>query len=435
MGLATYQNPSGYTAIGMPPSFNGYLDQEESSKLRAFDSATATRFLSKVIIEGSNVFIPEQRFLIHQNNNEIEIKNIPTTAWPRISIHLISSEYRIQVESIDIAPSEATTDGEIKYTRFQWALSKFPNFALTLPDRRNLRFKFDLLSPDEINSLQRRALICRKLKFIEFAFNTKFFPSGRLNADDLKGIDFIYRALTEGEFSVRGDSISVLISKDDIDWTKAPFNEPGKFPQSLSWHNTNYSDGTESLFGKNLEVGDVLTKLDRAVYSGPSYLSIAGSQKSIGVRFDVLDHQISVRYEKYAKKGKKKLQEKLAQFKSLHLRDDPEELLKLMDESLISDVSKEEANLIAMGWLQYNRFPDRYCPQEPKFDEQKKAWKIPIFLVYANGEGDEVGELLVDSKTGKVISHAPIDEIRSNGKTLAEKIINARETTPVQAGD
>ena len=88
------------------------------------------------------------------------------------------------------------------------------------------------------------------------------------------------------------------------------------------------------------------------------------------------------------------------------------------------DVNTEEANLIAMGWLQYNYLPDRYCPQEPILDETNKIWRVPIYLVYASGEGGEVGELQIDIKTRKVISHTPIDTIKAKGKILAEKIID-----------
>ena len=193
----------------------------------------------------------------------------------------------------------------------------------------------------------------------------------------------------------------------------------------------------EDLLGRRLLVGTISLRLKNAIYAGPAAIPYynGNPEDSARVRFDVLDHQIFIRYDKYAEKGKKKLREKLTQFKYQYLRDDPKELLELMDEPLIPDVNAEEANLIAMRWVQYNRLPDRYCPQEPVFDEANKSWRVPVYLVYANGEGGEVGELVLDLKTGKVISQTPIDTIRANGKILAEKLIHASETTPVFAGD
>ena len=162
----------------------------------------------------------------------------------------------------------------------------------------------------------------------------------------------------------------------------------------------------EDLLGRRLLVGTISLRLKNAIYAGPAAIPYynGNPEDSARVRFDVLDHQIFIRYDKYAEKGKKKLRENLTQFKYQYLRDDPKELLELMDEPLIPDVNAEEANLIAMRWVQYNRLPDRYCPQEPVFDEANNCWRVPIYLVYANGEGEKgFGDLVIDAKSGVVI--------------------------------
>jgi hypothetical protein len=97
----------------------------------------------------------------------------------------------------------------------------------------------------------------------------------------------------------------------------------------------------------------------------------------------------------------------------------------LVDEPLQSDVSGLEAGQIAMGWTFYSNLPDRYCPQEPEIDQSTGHWRVPIWLVYANGEGGRVGDLLVHKKTGVILSHTSIEELRSKALALAETMLHA----------
>ena len=438
MSLATYQNIGRYKPIGgVPLSFGRTTTASLSSALLISASKLIT-FRSKVTIDGSTVVIPEQEFLISRTNNKIRIENRPTNAWPNIIIDLLADSAGIvnKIESARVFPSENIAEAAIKYTRFEWAAAHHHNFSIDLPKIGSISILLDEFSAEKIKRLTNHAKLYRKLRFLECFFKTNFSLAQDIPADEVGNIDLIYQGLTDGEVIVRGDGLNLVIPEKKINWLTAPFAEPGSFPQSSKWYSDFFGD-TIYLFGRKLDVGTVSIRLEKAIYSGPSNSSLPNYnlQQSRDIRFEVLDHQIYFRFDKYADKGKKKLQERLAQFKYKFLRDDPKELLELMDEPLIPDVNAEEANLIVMGWLQYNRLPDRYCPQEPIFDEANKSWRVPVYLVYANGEGGEVGELVLDLKTGKVISHTPIDTIRAKGKILAEKIIHARETTPVFAGD
>lgn len=87
-----------------------------------------------------------------------------------------------------------------------------------------------------------------------------------------------------------------------------------------------------------------------------------------------------------------------------------------------------EVYLIAAGWVQCNRLPDRYCPQEPVLDISANTWRVPIWLGYPNGQGGEVGELWIDAKSGKIVSHTPLEEVRSRGKSLARELLAMRAT-------
>jgi hypothetical protein len=174
-------------------------------------------------------------------------------------------------------------------------------------------------------------------------------------------------------------------------------------------------------------VGSVKVQLEKAETASPGVVDYVrkGLTEPVDVRFEVLDNQITYCFESYAKQPRKQRLQKLIQFKRELAREEPQELVDLIDQSLQGDVTSEEADQIAMGWTLYNDLPDRYCPQEPRFNSDSGHWRVPIYLVYANGEGGPVGEVIIDARTGIIVSHTPIDELRSKGLALAKQILHA----------
>src|SRR5205085_5458093 len=214
------------------------------------------------------------------------------------------------------------------------------------------------------------------------------------------------RGITEGEFTRRMPGIILTMPSEEIDLNKPPFNGPG------AWRKTD--NGNFELFGQNLSVGAVILKLNQAELADPQVAKQVrgGHPTPIKVRFDVLDHQATFRFENYASLPREQLIQQLEQFKKELSREEPRELVELIVEPLTLDVQSKEASLIAMGWTQYNRLPDRYCTQEPVLDSSANAWRVSITFGYPTGQSGEVGELLIDVKTGKIISHTPIEELR-----------------------
>ena len=143
------------------------------------------------------------------------------------------------------------------------------------------------------------------------------------------------------------------------------------------------------------------------------------------MRFTVWDHQVTYRFENYACKSGDCLLEEIKHFKERLISEEPQELAEMVDESLVNDVSADEAIQIALGWQYYNGLPDRFSPQDPERDEALAGWRVPIYLVYPSAGNGSVGEVVIHVKTGAIISHTPIDEIRSRGLALAEKLLHA----------
>ena len=83
----------------------------------------------------------------------------------------------------------------------------------------------------------------------------------------------------------------------------------------------------------------------------------------------------------------------------------------------------EEIIAVAMDWMT-DRLPDRYCAGDPRLDVLKHRWRLPIFLSYPSGKGGVVGEMEVDARTNEVISHTPIEELRTRGRKLAQELFH-----------
>ncbi len=233
-------------------------------------------------------------------------------------------------------------------------------------------------------------------------------------------MDIVFRGITEGQFTTHGSKLTFKnISASEIDLTKPPFNGVGAFFHEV--------EGSNILLYKQLPIGPVRIHLDKAELASPKVVDHIrkGLTSPIDVSFEVLDNQITYRFESYARKPRSQRMQRLNRFKHELAQQEPKELVNLVDETLQNDVSSDEALQIAVGWTQYNDLPDRYCPQEPELDSDSRHWRVPIYLIYTSGEGGPVGEIIIDVKTGEIVSHTPIEEIRSKGLALAEQILHA----------
>ncbi len=393
-----------------------------ASRLKEFRTQPLKQivFRGQLEIPGSRFVIPEQGFNCTISDTIVTFENLPGNVWPKIRIELKADPLtdNFELEKFQVRASESSADGEILYTRVHWMLSNIGRCSLHLEDlEATFNFKFEPFSKEEEERLLYRAKIFRKLKFIENVFRHKFTLLQEISADQVRAIDFVFRGITEGEFVIRGGGITLPLQSSEIDLSAPGFYGPG-----LLRHNN--TEKIHDLFSYGLEVGPSIVTLKHAELADPKVARQIrqGYQGLILVRFSVLDHLIHIRLENYAARSKKQRQERLKLFKKKWLREDPEDLANLLNEPLMADVSAEEASLIAVGWTQYNNLPDRYCPQEPILVQGANHWCVPIHLVYTSGKGGPVGELVIDRKTGEVISHTPIEELTSKGMTLAKAV-------------
>lgn len=378
------------------------------------------RFRGRLDIPGLP-FMPDFVFVASLAGDILTLESQPIDSWPALFFECStdSSLTNLRVNDFAFRMTAQTTDAWLLHTRVSLALAKAGKFSIQSADiGQILDVKFVLLSA--LENLVQLARLSRKLKFLERVFNVEFAVSDRISSNDILTAEIVFRGVTQGEFTILGGQYTFSeVSPADIDLTKPPFDGAGRFAYGIG--------RTTNLLGRELDVGPVTVHLDWAELASPRVADHIRNAvaEPVEVRFEVLDNQITHRFERYANLSRKQRTQGLEQFKRELALEEPKELVDLVDESLQGDVSEFEAGQIAMGWTFYRNLPDRYCPQKPEIDQSTGHWRVPIWLVYANGEGGHVGDLLIHKKTGVIVSHTSIDDLRRKAMALAETILHA----------
>jgi hypothetical protein len=280
---------------------------------------------------------------------------------------------------------------------------------------------------DPVLTLELRHLssVVRKVSYIGSVFKIDFEIPDTLSRNDFLMTELIFRAITEGEFAVRSSEVTFRqLIPSNLSLRKPPFTSPGSF---TCWRR-GAQEVTFPLLGRNLNMGPYEITVKRGEIASHSALHEIYAEKNgpVDIKLYVYDHQVNYKFANYVGKRNRKISlRRHASFKGLLAAEEPDDLVSLMDESLQLDVSSLEASQVAIGWLEYNHFPDRYCPQKPALDKQQKEWHVAIHLAYPSGKGGPVGALSIDAKTGVVVSETSVDAMRAKGAALAESLLNA----------
>lgn len=403
------------------------IDSGTLDSLRQAEAPDGRCFVGRVVVPGV-LSLPEQNFTVQFSKHGFVIKNDPLGSWPELVIECESSSATEDFKIKDVVWRLAaeTVDGWLRHTCVILSLERAGGFSVEAPSI-NLAFdvKYDpSFESPQSESEHRTALqmgrLIRKLKYIEDCFNVKFGVPDVFSPEEVQLVEIVFRGITEGEFTTRsGDYTFARISSSDIDMSRPPFSGPGPFSLRI--------EPMVSMFGKELNVGPVTVSLDQAELAGLGLVERLRkrSTPTEKVRFEVLDNQITYRFEGYARDSRKHRLQRLNRFKKELAHYEPKEMVDLLEESLQGDVFRREASQIAVGWTFYSNLPDRYCPQEPEIDQPTGHWRVPIWLVYADGQGGHVGDLLIHKKTGVILTHTSIEELRSKAMALAETMLHA----------
>ncbi len=381
----------------------------------------------QIEIPSSQISIPKQRFIFRYSPSEQHflMESLPSENWPKIIIELEADAQEVyQCKRFKVSSASRTTDAEIKYTRFELSLaeSKSCTFDIGLDAPLRANFAGKVMADDNLNHLRQSARIFRKLGFLEKVFHHKFNVPSEIPWSTVAQIETLFRGITEGQFTTRLESALVMVDPATVDLQQPSWSRPGHIRHLVSER--------EGLLGTTLDTGPIWLEAFQAQIG--SYTAIRqieqGALHPIEALFGLLDHQVTFCFERYANRLPQEREAKLKQYLHELSLVEPSSIYNLTLESLISDVTEKEADILSMGWTHVNRLPDRYCPQTPVLDVSKKFWRVPLWITYPSGKGAAVADLFVDVKTGVVTSSLPVSEIRIRGKQLAQQLLYASET-------
>ena len=389
----------------------------ESALSRTTGPATLT---GRLEIPGAVFTIPEQRFSSRQTEAGIVFESHPEPPWPKVLIELQSRLPQSEIEKLLVQVSDDTVKAELLRTRIVFAIAMAPEWFLHINHQvAKVEHQRGPYTDSNEEQIRYKAKIFRKLKYIEETFGLCFSVPETISGHEVQQIETIFRGITEGEFRGRANAMSFKLLPSKIDLAKPPFSGIGEFSYEV--------EGPVKLFDQSVPVGRFTVHLAKAELANPRVVEHIrkGSREPIEVRFEILDNQVVYRFEDYVRQPRQYLRQRLDQFKQELALEEPPQLVDLVDEPIQGDVSSREATQIAVGWTFYSNLPDRYCPQGPEIDDTTGQWRVPIWLVYASGRGGRVGEVIIDKKSGQIVRHTPIDELRRKGLALAETILNA----------
>jgi hypothetical protein len=431
MGISLVQSREGPNAafpmalIGARPESYGVGKFRELKTFRRTAQLASRGFRGRIRIPGVECTIPDQEFTETRYGSKITISSTPQGKWPSLAIRFtdtgIGSSPKYQ--SLDVINADNSVDAWLLWTRVAWSI-KFGH-ALVIEDDEGVLAGIAYDDDEMFEDLRYLASIVRKLKYIEEVFNTRFTIPDGFQPADVELTELVFRALTEGEFSMRSSRFTLPEFKPaNFRLDEPPFSGPGEF----SVPSRTEEEQSTTLLGKKLLLGPVVVTLRDSVVANRVMLGKLdpASETPVAVRLVVRDNQVHYRFGNYVGSfNTKKRRRKFARFKKRLLAEEPAELVSLVDDSLQPDVSNEEAMRVGMTWLLYNNFPDRYCSQEPIREQQSGKWLVPVWLAYSDGRGGPVGELQVDIRTGTVTDHTPVAHMRKRGAALAETLRNA----------
>jgi hypothetical protein len=99
----------------------------------------------------------------------------------------------------------------------------------------------------------------------------------------------------------------------------------------------------------------------------------------------------------------------------------------VMSVNIVATLTALEAEANASLFLS-DRVPDRLMACDPRLDERSETWRVKVALAYpVTGSIGEVGEIIINARSGEIISHTPLDEMLSRARALYDEHRDAIE--------
>jgi hypothetical protein len=94
---------------------------------------------------------------------------------------------------------------------------------------------------------------------------------------------------------------------------------------------------------------------------------------------------------------------------------------------IVPKISAMEAQAAANLFL-CDHLGDRFMADNPVLDAEANVWRVPVLLSYAMiGPVGQTGEILVSTSSEEIVSHTPLNEMKTAARALYERYRDAIE--------
>src|SRR5262245_45619210 len=316
--------------VGTENPFKGWL-LTPSPALNNLETRNGeAEFQGRIEVSGI-LSLPEQTFRVHFDRGRFSIESQSVDSWPLMRIECEADPVNGEFAVTDFAfrLRSETLDGWLLQTRVIWCLEQARTFSIeTAKFGQVLDLRYDLLDATNKKTLQRMASFVRKLKFIADVFNVTFDIPDLISSEELRLAEIIYRGVTEGEFTIRSATYLIeAMSATEIEVNMPPAAQPGFFSLSIG--------DRLRLFGSELLLGPITLSISKGVLANAELVECLRKEptRRADVRLEVLDNQITYRFETYARQPSTRRDKRLKRFKDWLSRQEPRELVDLVDDS------------------------------------------------------------------------------------------------------
>lgn len=338
-------------------------------------------------------------FIFHDSQSQLEI----------VIKVLIGTENKSG--KLEIETSEPTVQAGILSTRLLYLVFNTNSISIRLEDLENIEVKLHIPTKLEKQALLYRAKLYRKLSFIEKCINDQNkslikLPK-KIKSDDIAYIDTIFRGITRGNVFTKLQSITLF--REDV--TILESLEKMRWPHPIAFDLSNLS-----LFESSLPLGNVKVIIPQALLHDHKIVKDNQSafNNMLAVTFRPLDERVMFHFEGYIHQLSKQ-RELLEDFVLGLKEEEPKELVNLIYEPLLGDVSFIEAGEIVLGWV-YSHFSSpwpRITVEKADLDSGGGCWQVSIML---QKEGAALARQLhgfvIDHKTGRLLKHPDFNLIK-----------------------
>jgi hypothetical protein len=360
----------------------------------------------QLLIPGVRTPVQELKIGFHK------LESVPTGHWPNFIFEYKTQAGKIYPIHFTISLADNTVRGLLLFIQYVLALNKSLQYTLKI-GRKSYVLPLPSLPKDIEAQFIYNAQICLKLQFIEEYFESRIKPftlPPTISADQVAAVEHVFRALTEGEFSTYTNVLALMKMKPGgLDLVEPPFTVPG--PLHLpSESDKNWNKNWKiPLLGQLIELGPLSYHLKMATPYDPDQIERLRREwsKPENIAIVCLDQEVTDRYEKYYEIHNQ-LRHNLNEFKAKLAQNEPSEFATLVERSLVKGIPSKEAESIARNWLIYNPLPNYYLPFAVTDDEDPDNWHVKVGMLNkekTNVIGEIVGEIVINKKTGKVISY------------------------------